>query len=88
MGLSKTKKVIIRLKERAENTIHVSKLGILPNSSISEDIVQDAVEVANDTIALINAYEEQIELNKKQNIKIKNQRGILKILQRKQGGEV
>ena len=33
---------------------------------------------------LVEAFEKQIELNKKQNIKIKNQRAILKTLQQKQ----
>ncbi len=83
MGISKTHKALISLKQRVKNT--ESNLLFLRNNT-TDELYQETVKCTNEIKILIESYEKQIELNKKQNIKIKNQRGILKVLQRKQGG--
>lgn len=82
MGLSKTRKILNNLKQRVvavEINFELEK-----NKMISE-VYTETVKCKDEIKTLIEAYEKQIELNKKQNIKIKNQRRILKVLQQKQG---
>lgn len=77
MGLSKTKKALKNLKQRVENTERNLKIlePLKPTAWYEESI-----EFVNELKTLIEAYEEQIELNKKQNIKIRNQKGFLRAL--------
>lgn len=51
----------------------------------NEETVNETLSVTNEIKILIDSYEKQIELNKKQNLKIKNQKSILKVLQQKVG---
>lgn len=53
----------------------------------NEETVNDTLAVTNEIEVLIRAYEKQIELNKKQNIRIKNQKALLRVLQQKAGVE-
>lgn len=84
MGISKTKKALISLRQRVETT--ENNLIFLRNKA-TDELYQETVKCKDEIKTLIQAYENQIELNKRQNIKIKNQRGMLKALLRKQGDE-
>lgn len=82
MGSSKTRKALVALKDRVK--IVEENLEFKNNVIYGKEVVE-ALKVKDEIKILIEAYEKQIELNKKQNIKIKNQRGMLRVLQQKQG---
>lgn len=82
MSKSDTKKALENLKQRVINT--KNNLMWL-KSNTAEDAYQETIRCANEIDILIQGYERQIELNKKMNLKIKHQKGILKVLQQKQG---
>lgn len=84
MGISKTKKALKSLKQRVKTT--EDNLIFLRNKA-TDELYQETVKCKDEIKTLIQAYENQIELNKRQNIKIKNQRGMLKALLRKSGGD-
>ena len=82
MGSSKTRKALADLKYRVK--IVEENLEFKSNVIYGKEVVE-TLKVKDEIKILIEAYEKQIELNKKQNIKIKNQRGLLRVLQQKQG---
>ena len=82
MSMSKTKKALLDLKYRVK--IFEENLEFECEGASGQEVVE-ALKINDEIKKLIEAYEKQIGLNKKQNIKIKNQRGILKVLQEKQG---
>lgn len=84
MGISKTKKALKSLKQRVKTT--ENNLIFLRNKA-TDELYQETVKCKDEIKTLIPAYENQIELNKRQNMKIKNQRGMLRALLRKQGDE-
>ncbi len=82
MSKSDTKKALENLKQRVNNT--KNNLMWL-KSNTAEDAYQETIKCTNEIDILIQGYERQIELNRKMNLKIKHQKGILKVLQQKQG---
>ncbi len=84
MGISKIKKALKSLKQRVKTT--EDNLIFLRNKT-TDELYQETLKCKDEIKTLIGAYEKQIELNKRQNIKIKNQRGMLKALLRKSGDE-
>ena len=80
MGNSKAKKALKALKQRIE-TIEMNADMI--ERAVGRETTEETIKCKDEIKTLVEAYESQIELNKKQNIKIKNQRAILKTLQQK-----
>lgn len=80
MGNSKAKKALKALKQRVE-TIEMNADMI--ERAVGRETTEETIKCKDEIKTLIEAYESQIELNKKQNIKIKNQRAILRKLQQK-----
>lgn len=82
MGRTVTKKALVDLKYRTKNAHeNLDDLaGTIPLETWKETLI-----VVNEIQTLIDAYEKQIELNKNQNRKIKNQKGLIKALQIKSG---
>lgn len=81
MGNSKAKKALKALKQRIE-TIEMNADMI--EKAVGRETTEETIKCKDEIKTLVEAYESQIELNKNQNIKIKNQRAILKALQQKQ----
>lgn len=81
MGNSKAKKALKALRQRIE-TIEMNADMI--ERAVGKETTEETLKCKDEIKALVEAFEKQIELNKKQNIKIKNQRAILKTLQQKQ----
>ncbi len=84
MSKSITQKALMGLKVRAN---YIYENIELIKAIKSEETVNDTLAVTNEIEVLISAYERQIELNKKQNIKIRNQKALLRVLQQKAGVE-
>lgn len=82
MSKSVAQKALADLKCRTQNAYEAlnTTAGQIPLETWKETLI-----VTNEIQVLIDAYEKQIELNKNQNIKIKNQKGIIRVLQRKSG---
>lgn len=80
--MSKTKKALRSLKRRIEAVEEYFEL-----KHICDEKHIETLKCKDEIKILVEAYEKQIELNKKQNIKIKNQRGMLKVLQQKRCDE-
>ena len=82
MSKSITQKALSYLKIRVNNVYQ--NIDLVKKFETKE--TSDAVlRITNEIKILIDSYEKQIELNKKQNIKIKNQKAILRVLQQKAG---
>ncbi len=82
MSKSITQKALSDLKIRVNNVYQ--NIDLVKKFETKE--TSDAVlRITNEIKILIDSYEKQIELNKKQNIKIKNQKAILRVLQQKAG---
>ena len=80
MSRSNTEKALRSLKERVDN----AKTSInWAREHLYKYSLKETEKVIDEIDTLIQAYERQIELNKKQNLKIKHQKGILKVLQQK-----
>ncbi len=84
MSKSITQKALMDLKTRAN---YIYENIELIKAIKNEETVNDTLAVTNEIEVLIRAYEKQIELNKKQNIRIKNQKALLRVLQQKAGVE-
>lgn len=82
MSKTDTEKALRNLKRRTNNT--KNNLEWL-KSNATEEAYQDTIKCANEIDTVIQAYERQIELNKKMNLKIIHQKGMLRALQQKQG---
>lgn len=80
MGNSKAKKALIALKRKVET---VEMNADMIERAVGRETIEETIKCKDEIKTLIEAYESQIDLNKKQNIKIKNQRAILKALQQK-----
>lgn len=84
MSKSITQKALMDLKTRAN---YIYENIELIKSIMSEETINNTLVVTNEIEVLVSAYERQIELNKKQNIKIRNQKALLRVLQQKAGVE-
>ena len=82
MSKSITQKALSDLKIRVNNVYQNIELVKKFETKETSDAV---LRITNEIKILIDSYEKQIELNKKQNIKIKNQKAILRVLQQKAG---
>lgn len=84
MSKSITQKALTDLKTRVNHTYeNIELIKAIKN----EETVNNTLAVINEIEVLVSAYERQIELNKKQNIKIRNQKALLRVLQQKAGVE-
>lgn len=84
MSKSITQKALMDLKVRVN---YIYENIELIKAIKNEETVNDTLAVTNEIEVLVSAYERQIELNKKQNIKIRNQKALLRVLQQKAGVE-
>lgn len=82
MSKSITQRALMDLKTRVN---YIYQNIELIKAIKNEETVNETLSVTNEIKILIDSYEKQIELNKKQNLKIKNQKSILRVLQQKVG---
>lgn len=83
MSISKANKTLRALKERVD-TVELN--GDMIQRAFGEETYQETVKLKDEIKTLIESYEKQVDLNKRLNKKVVAQRGILKVLQRKEKG--
>ncbi len=79
MALSKANKALKALKERIE-TVELN--GDMIQKAIGEETYKETIKCKDEIKTLVEAYEIQVENNKRLNKKVKAQRGQLKVLNR------